>query len=324
MIIITLIGVSILVLHFQTCSKTYISIAMIKITVIILSFFLIFNSCSPDLPIVPPINTAPSGESHPGKFVWKDLMSDDIPAVKKFYSELFGWTYLNTGESENDYTVVLHDGKPIAGIFELRNVESEHRYSQWINYLSVADMNQAINYTKASSGSIYREPFELQNRGIVSFIFDSQQAVLAFVKSSSGDPKDGEPIYNEWLWTELWTNDVDSSIKFYTELFGYNVKKFNTKAGNQYDVFEKEGRRRAGLVKTPFENVKPHWMPYIAVKDPSEIVKKVEQLGGTVYVGTEGITGNNAAIIADPSGAVFTVQKWPLEKGEFEEIQNEE
>jgi hypothetical protein len=249
-------------------------------------------------------------------------MSDDIPAVKKFYSELFGWTYLNLGD-ENDYSVILHDGKPIGGIFKLRKVQESHRYSQWISYISVADMNQAINYTKANGGSIYREPFELPNRGMVSYIFDPQQAVLAFVKSSSGDPKDDEPIYNEWLWTELWTKDVDSSTKFYSELFSYNEKKFNTKAENKYYVFEKEGRPRAGLLKIPFENVKPHWMPYIAVKDPSEIVKKVEQLGGTVYLGTEGIAGNKAAVIADPSGAVFTVQKWPLEKGEFEEVKDE-
>ena len=47
-------------------------------------------SCSPDLPIVPPINQTPTNEFHPGKFVWRDLMTDDIPASKKFYSELFG------------------------------------------------------------------------------------------------------------------------------------------------------------------------------------------------------------------------------------------
>lgn len=249
-------------------------------------------------------------------------MSDDIPAVKKFYSELFGWTYLVN--NENDYSVILHDGKPIGGIFKLKNVEASHKYSQWISYISVAEMTQAVNYTKSSGGSIYREPFELPNRGTVSFIFDPQQAVLGFVKSSSGDRKDSEPIYNEWLWTELWTNNIDSSIKFYTGLFGYNEKKFDTKAENKYYVFEKEEKPRAGLVKIPFENVRPHWMPYIAVKDPSEIVKKVEQLGGKVYLGTEGIIGNNAAILADPSGAVFTVQKWPLEKGELQEEKNEE
>ena len=295
---------------------------MNKIKKTVFCVIILLTSCSPDLPVVPPINTVPTGESHPGKFVWRDLMSDDIPAVKKFYSELFGWTYLVN--NENDYSVILHDGKPIGGIFKLKNVEASHKYSQWISYISVAEMTQAVNYTKSSGGSIYREPFELPNRGTVSFIFDSQQAVLGFVKSSSGDRKDSEPIYNEWLWTELWTNNIDSSIKFYTGLFGYNEKKFDTKAENKYYVFEKEEKPRAGLVKIPFENVRPHWMPYIAVKDPSEIVKKVEQLGGKVYLGTEGIIGNNAAILADPSGAVFTVQKWPLEKGELKEEKNEE
>lgn len=293
---------------------------MKKLILIIPATLLIICFCSPDLPVVPPINTVPSGESHPGKFVWRDLMTDDISSVKKFYSELFGWTYIDVGESDNDYSVVLHEGKPIAGIFKLRDVKAEQRFSQWISYLSVTDMNQAINYTKASGGSIYRESFELPNRGALSFVFDSQKAVLAFVKSSSGDPKDADPIYNEWFWTELWTNDVKNSVNFYTELFGYNQRTFDTRAENQYHVLEKENRPRAGIVKIPFENVKPHWMPYIAVENPSEIVKKVEQLGGTVYLGTEGIVGNNAAIIADPSGAVFTVQKWPLEKGEFKEV----
>jgi len=293
---------------------------MLKFIALSLITVFLFLACSPDLPIVPPINSAPTGESHPGKFVWRDLMTDDISAVKKFYSELFGWTYLDIGESDNDYSVVLHEGKPIAGIFKLRDVESKNKFSQWISYLSVMDMNKTVDYIKDNGGSVYREPFELPNRGNVSFIFDSQQAVLAFVKSSSGDPVDQDPVYNEWFWTELWTNDVEKSINFYQGLFGYDHRTFNTRAENKYYVLEKENRPRAGIIKIPFENVKPHWMPYIAVKDPSEIVKRVEQLGGTVYLGTEGIAGNNAAIIADPSGAVFTVQKWPLEKGEFKEV----
>jgi len=297
---------------------------MLKLIALSLITLSLVISCSPDLPIVPPINSVPTAEFHPGKFVWRDLMTDDIPSVKNFYSELFGWTYLDIGETDNDYTVVLHNGKPIAGMFRLRDVEQKKRYSQWISYLSVADMKQSINYIKSGGGKIYRDPFELPNRGTVAFVFDSQDAVFAFVKSSSGDPADQDPIYNQWFWTELWTNDVQNSVNFYTELFGYNQRTFDTRAENQYHVLEKENRPRAGIIKIPFENVKPHWMPYIAVENPSEIVKKVEQLGGTVYLGTEGIAGNNAAIIADPSGAVFTVQKWPLEKGEFKEIKDEE
>ena len=113
---------------------------------------------------------------------------------------------------------------------------------------------------------------------------------------------------------------LSNLLIFTKSYFGYNHRTFNTRAENQYHVLEKDSRPRLGVIKIPFENVKPHWMPYIAVTDPSEIVKRVEQLGGTVYLGTEGIAGNNAAIIADPSGAVFTIQKWPLEKGEFNEV----
>ncbi len=70
-------------------------------------------------------------------------MTNDITAVKKFYYELFGWTYIDVGESDNDYSVVLLDGKPTAGIFKLRDV-------------------------KASGGSIYRESFDLPNRSVCS------------------------------------------------------------------------------------------------------------------------------------------------------------
>jgi predicted enzyme related to lactoylglutathione lyase len=284
---------------------------------------LLVYSCSPELPIVPPINSVPSGESHPGKFVWYDLMTNDIPAVKSFYNELFGWEFIETGESDNGYTVVLHDGIPIAGMFELKDVKAEQRYSQWISYVSVDDMKMAIEYTKQNGGSIYREPFNLPNRGSVAFVFDSQNAVLAFVKSSSGDPFDDEPVYDEWLWTELWSNDIENSVSFYQGLFSYEYKKFKTKAENLYHVFEKESKSRAGMVKIPYEDVKPHWMPYIAVEDPSIMVDRVEQLGGKVLLGEEGVVGNTAAIISDPSGAVFTIQKWPLQKGAFEEVQDE-
>jgi predicted enzyme related to lactoylglutathione lyase len=292
---------------------------------LLLLFFLLFivYSCSPDLLIVPPVNPTPTGEFHSGKFIWWDLMTDDIPAVKKFYSELFGWTYMDVADGTKDYVIILHEGKPIAGMFNLRDVKAEHKYSQWISYISVPDINQAVNYTKQSGGSIYRESFELPNRGTVAYIIDPQNAVLAFVKSSSGDPKDTDPIYNEWFWTELWTNNVDNSSNFYTELFGYNLKKFSTSADNLYYVFQNENKPRAGMVKIPFENVKPHWMPYIAVKNPSEIVNNVEKFGGTIYVGQQEIARKDAAIIADPSGAVFTIQQWPLAKGKLNEVKDE-
>jgi len=49
-------------------------------------------------------------------------------------------------------------------------------------------------------------------------------------------------------------------------------------------TFLKKKTDQSSVIKIPFENVKPHWMPYIAVKDPAEIVKKVEQYGWALFI----------------------------------------
>ena len=73
-------------------------------------------------------------------------------------------------------------------------------------------------------------------------------------------------------------------------------------------------RRRAGVLNIPIADVKPNWLPYVAVKDVKDVENKVKELGGDILIASEGIIGNDAAILADPSGAVFTIHNWPISK----------
>jgi len=64
-------------------------------------------------------------------------------------------------------------------------------------------------------------------------------------------------------------------------------------------------------VKIPWDDVKPNWLPYIAVEDVMAIVAKAEELGGKILVEPDKtIREGRVAIIADPSGAVFAVQQF--------------
>jgi predicted enzyme related to lactoylglutathione lyase len=293
---------------------------LVKVILLDLPLLLLLTNCSPDLPKVPPITASPSGEFHPGKFVWYDLMSTDVPAVKKFYGELFGWEFDDSGDANAVYTVIKHNGKSIGGIFALDKMKSKAEHSQWISFLSVENMETAVEYIKNNNGKIYTEPFELPDRGRVAVVIDPQGAALALVKSTSGDSRDEEPIYNEWLWTELWTTNVDASLDFYKGMIGYENKVFMTQADTKYYVLRNEDEGRAGVVKIMLEGVTPNWMPYIAVKDPSKIIERVEELGGKILIDQKGIAGNRAAIISDPSGGVFTVHIWPLDENTFKEV----
>ena len=43
-----------------------------------------------DAPNLPPLTTVSGSPRLPGKFVWADLVTDDVPAAQKFYSALPG------------------------------------------------------------------------------------------------------------------------------------------------------------------------------------------------------------------------------------------
>jgi hypothetical protein len=42
---------------------------------------------------VPGITPKPTGTYHVGKFVWFDLLTDDVSGAKRFYGELFNWKF---------------------------------------------------------------------------------------------------------------------------------------------------------------------------------------------------------------------------------------
>ena len=70
------------------------------------------------------------------------------------------------------------------------------------------------------------------------------------------------------------------------------------------------------MIKIPFPNVRPNWVPYIAVENAKEIINKAKKLGGRILLEPEGVRKGKVAIIADPTGAAFTVQQWPLTEEE--------
>src|SRR5215471_18271613 len=48
-------------------------------------------------PVFPPLTSVSGNPRLPGKFVWADLVTDDVPAARKFYGSLFGWTFREIG-----------------------------------------------------------------------------------------------------------------------------------------------------------------------------------------------------------------------------------
>ena len=280
--------------------------------IILLLVLCYFSACTSTQLVVPPVTTTPTNDFKVGKFVWYDLLTNDVLAVKTFYGGLFGWEFEGEERIDAEYTVIKKGGIPIGGIVFREEKQVDH--SQWLSYLSVTDVDQAVAVTKAKNGIIYREPFELPDRGRVAVVADPQGAPIVLIKSQGGDPADRGLITNNWLWTELFASDVKEAADFYSQLVGYTVEEFDTGLKIPYYVFKKDDAPRGGLLKLPWEGVKPNWLPYVLVDNPAETVDKVQSLGGQVLIApNKDIRKGSVALIQDPAGAVFAIQKWPIE-----------
>ncbi len=262
-------------------------------------------------PIFPSITTTPTNRHEPGRFVWHDLVTDDVDAAKRFYGELFGWGFGSTPENER-FTVITLNGKPIAGIILEDEAERDLPTARWFSSVSVEDVDDAVEAALDRSAEVDIPPSDLPDRGRYSVLHDPQGAALVLLRATGGDPAtSAEYGTGEFLWTELWTRDAAAAVSFYEAVLGYD-SEFTGDETRRYFILSREGQPHAGIGQLPPVDADPAWLPYVAVGSVREIVGRVPELGGEVILPPEAISRGSAALIADPTGGIIAVQEWPM------------
>ena len=246
-----------------------------------------------------------------GKFVWRDLLTDDPAAVKPFYAGLFGWEFVETTAMGRPYTLVKAGGQFIGGIAKAERQVPQQPNSQWLSYLSVPDVDRAAERTRAAGGSVLLAPFELPKVGRGAVVIDPQGAPLGLLRASLGDPADvPEPVMHRFLWTEELARDPLAAAQFYADLVGFEVLVHDQ--GDKPFRVLKLGRERAGIMRMPFAGMQPTWLVSVRVADPAASAQRTQQLGGRVLLAPRmDVREGNVALVADPSGAVLALQRWP-------------
>jgi predicted enzyme related to lactoylglutathione lyase len=259
-----------------------------------------------------------STEPLQGKVIWHDLITEDLEGARRFYGELFGWTFENSsGARGENYMLARNNNVYVAGMVEIDAANDGNKYSRWLPYISVADVDDAVTASVAAGGSVAGEARNV-NVGRVAAIVDPQGAVIGLAKSNIGDPDDtttaaepGRPV-----WTELLANDPQAAATFYSGLANYETHTI-PRRGGEYTILANGGIHRAGIFKNPAEEkYTPVWITAFGVNDPATAAAKVASLGGTIILPVSPqLRDGTTAVVTDPSGAILVLQKWSW-KGE--------
>ena len=266
--------------------------------------------CATSTPVAPSAGMAISKTPLIGKFVWRDLMTDDPALVKPFYAGLFGWEYEERFAEGRPYTLVKSGGRYIGGIAKAERQAPGQPNAQWLSFMSVADVDQAQQRTRDAGGKVLRPAFDVPKVGRAAIVLDPQGAPIGLVRASFGDPADApQPSLNSFLWTEALVPDPRAAAQFYASLAGFEV--ITEKDGARPYLVLRRGRDRAAIMHTPIKGMPPRWLVSVDVADPAASARRAKQLGGRILVAPHpDVRDGTVALIADPTGALLALQKW--------------
>jgi predicted enzyme related to lactoylglutathione lyase len=250
-----------------------------------------------------------------GTFSWTDLATTDAAGAKKFYGELFGWTFDDMPAGPGMTYSMCKLGKETACALYEKGAEMKDVPSHWAAYVTVDDI-EATTRKAATLGKVVKEPFDVMDVGRMSVVQDPSGAVLCLWQAVKhiGATVTKEP--GATCWVELYTTNVDAAGKFYVQTIGWETSNFDMGPMGTYTLFSRAGEGKdgqiGGMMAMPpdMKGVPSNWLVYFQSEDVDASVKKVEALGGKVVMPPMDIPNiGRFAIAQDPQGATFSIYK---------------
>lgn len=237
-----------------------------------------------------------------GEFCWAELATSDAAAAERFYTSFLGWkaNHVPMGGDGPPYVMLQIGGKDAAALYE-----NKETHPHWNAYVSVKSADEIAKKAASLGGKVLQEPFDVFDFGRMAAIADPQGAVFCIWQPGKHI---GGRVQNEHgapCWQELYTNDIEAAKKFYTSLFGWELK-----VSPGYTEAHAGGVATAGMmeIRPEMGPMPPNWMPYFLADDTDAAANKAKAAGGTIHHGPMDIPNvGRFAVMGDPQHASFAL-----------------
>ncbi|WUJ16329.1 VOC family protein [Streptomyces sp. NBC_00390] len=259
---------------------------------------------------------------------WVDASLPDVEAGKRFYGDLFGWTFVGRGGEElpgggtrSRYADAYSGDKLVAALVPKRDGRMP---TVWSVYFATPDAVALSRRIREAGGQMIMDPLPVGKAGVVAVAADPGGAVFGLWQAGDqpGFEKMGVP--GTFCWTEVYTRDKDTADDFYESVFGFQGTdlpgapvdfRMWSPAGTEPGERTAVGGRT--LLTDAFPAEMPgHFLVYFCVEDCDWTAETVVRLGGRVQAPPFDIPYGRIAVLTDNQGAAFAVLSEPSAPGQ--------
>lgn len=246
-----------------------------------------------------------------GRPLWYELLTTDPTAAKAFYTKVVGWTTAPFEGSPVPYDNWMRpDDRSMGGVMKIP--EGMNFPPHWGMYVGVPKLEDAVAQIERLGGSALSEVIDVPTVGRMRTMKDPQGAMFSIYEPAAPPPPEAEPKLGDVSWHELYTNDAEAAMSFYTQLFGWRpTDTMDMGPMGKYHIFGRAFPLGGMMRQTPeMAQMPPAWGLYFRVPDVHEGGKRVKANGGQVLNGPMEVPGGDWTVnCMDPQGAAFSLHQ---------------
>ncbi|MHC3469273.1 VOC family protein [Streptomyces sp. 7R007] len=222
---------------------------------------------------------------------WVDAQLPDVEAGKRFYGELFGWTF---EEAHGGSVWARKDGEPVASLAR----KADGRLpTVWTVYFATPDAESLADRIFDAGGQVVTAPLPVADLGTTALVTDPEGAVFGIWQPHRhpGFGRRHEP--GTFAWAELYARDTEAANTFYGGLF--HEALFGPDAEPDFG--------RAAVSEVFPAEMPPHFLVHFGVEDCTAALGTVNRLGGRVQAPPFETSYGKVAVVTDDQGASFAL-----------------
>jgi uncharacterized protein len=230
-----------------------------------------------------------------GLMTWHELVTSDVDAATRFYTELLGVELETADMGDFQYPMLRKDGRTHAG-FVPKPAETQAP-SHWYPYIQADDVDATVEQAQDLGAQVYMGPAEVSERLRFAVLGDPHHATFGVMTWSE------EPPTGVFAWDELYAEDVDAAKSFYGAIVGWTTSAAPFEG---YQFFDSGETHVGGLMKKTDELPHSAWGTHFATKDVDASTAHAQELGAAVVVPPMPLENvGRFSVLTDPTGAAF-------------------